>query len=62
MCCAGCPDGVQCAARATERMALLFYLTGWLSTPSTGSGACNYLQHSPALQNNLLAAVKTLES
>ena len=26
----GCPDGVLCAPRAAERMALLFYL-GWLS-------------------------------
>ena len=27
----GCPDGVLCAPRSAERMALLFYLTGWLS-------------------------------
>ena len=24
----GCPDGVLCAPRSAERMALLFYLTG----------------------------------
>ena len=37
----GCPDGVLCAPRAAERMALLFYL-GWLShKPSTRSGGCN---------------------
>ena len=31
----GCPDGVLCAARAAERMALVCYL-GWLShKPST---------------------------
>ena len=59
----GCPDGVLCAARAAERMALLFYLR-WLSHKTlyeeaelaTNSSALS------ALQNNLLAVVKTLES
>ena len=42
----GCPDGVLCAPRPAERMALLFYL-GWLShKPST----CNLTPaRSPAL-------------
>ena len=50
--CGGCPDGVLCAPRSAERMALLFYLTGWLShkTLSTRSGACNLTPaRSPAL-------------
>ena len=54
----GCPDGVLCAPRSAERMALVFYL-GWLShNPSTTSGACNYPALSRRAVNNLLADCK----